>query len=234
MVTPFFICFREGIEIFLVIIPLLMYFHKKGLNYMVKSILLGSVVGATVSTVLGVIIFSNAASLEGPAGELYDGILGIVLASLILYSIVIIRKTKIVCTVLNKRFISATKKGVFTIAAITFFREFLEAILFILSVAQESPLFVTGSALTGLAAATALVLAVSKGITDLNINVVFYILNLFLVALGAYCFGDGLNTLFGNSVPEIFNAGFLVYAVPSYIIILKSDLKNFLNSNKIE
>ena len=59
-------------------------------------------------------------------------------------------------------------------------------------------------------------------------------LNLFLVGLGAYYFGDGLDVLFGRYVPEIFKMGILLYAVPSYYIMIKNDLKMYLNSNKIK
>jgi hypothetical protein len=75
---------------------------------------------------------------------------------------------------------------------------------------------------------------VAKGISNLNISLVFYILNLFLVGLGAYYFGDALEVLFGSYVPHIFKIGILVYAVPSYFIIIKNDLKKYLNSNQIK
>ena len=68
----------------------------------------------------------------------------------------------------------------------------------------------------------------------INISVVFYMLNLFLIGLGAYYFGDGLKVLFGKYVPEIFKMGILLYAVPSYYIIVKNDLKKYLTSGMIK
>ena len=133
MLASFIICFREGIEIFLVIIPLVVYFNKNKMYEMSKSVLLGGALGGVIATIIGSIIFSQVALLNGAAGELFDGILGIVLSGLILYSVVILRKNNSFNTNPNQRFISLSKKGVFIIAAVTFFREFLEAILFILT-----------------------------------------------------------------------------------------------------
>lgn len=234
MLTPFIICFREGIEIFLVIIPLVVYFNKSKLYEMSKSVFLGGALGAGIATIFGSIIFSQAALLNGPAGELFDGILGIVLSGLILYSVVLLRKNKSFETAPDKRFIAISKKGVLVIAAITFFREFLEAILFILTSSTGAPLLVAGSALLGLVGAAICVYVVVKGISTLNISVVFYILNLFLVGLGAYYFGDGLEVLFGSYIPEILKIGILAYAIPSYFLMLNKDLKKFINSNKIK
>lgn len=232
MLTPFMICFREGIEIFLVIIPLAVYFNKNKLYGMTKSVYAGGALGAFTAAVLGSIIFSQAALLEGPAGELFDGLLGIVLAGLILFSIVLLRKSKSFTSNPDEKFISMSKKGIFIIAAITFFREMLEATLFILTESGSAPLIVAGFSILGLAAAALVVYLASRGFTRLNINIVFYVLNLFLVALGAYYFGDGLEVLFGEAVPDVFKIGILVYALPSYLIIIKKDLKKLINSAK--
>lgn len=234
MLAPFIICFREGIEIFLVIIPLVVYFNKNKMYEMSKSVSLGGTLGGILATIIGSIIFSQVALLNGPAGELFDGILGIILSGLILYSVVLLRKNKSFDTSPNQRFISLSKKGVFIIAAITFFREFLEAILFILTSSTGSYLLVAGSALLGLVCAALSVYVVVKGISNLNIGVVFYILNLFLVGLGAYYFGDALDVLFSEYISQIFIIGILVYALPSYFIIIKNDLKKYLNSDKIK
>lgn len=234
MLSSFIICFREGIEIFLVIIPLVVYFNKNKMYEMSKSVSLGGLLGAIIATILGSIIFSQVALLNGPTSELFDGILGVVLSGLILYSVVILRKNKSFNTNANQQYIDLSKKGVFIIAAITFFREFLEAILFILTSSTGSPLLIVGSALLGLTCAALCVYVVAKGISNLNISIVFYILNLFLVGLGGYYLGDALDVLFGNYFPGIFVVGVLVYTVPSYFIIIKNDLKKYINSNKIK
>ena len=201
---------------------------------MSKSVSLGGTLGGIIATILGSIIFSQVALLNGPAGELFDGILGIVLSGLILYSVVLLRKNKSFNTNPNQQFISLSKKGVFIVAAITFFREFLEAILFILTSSTGSPLLVVGSALLGLVCAALSVYVVAKGISNLNISVVFYMLNLFLVGLGAYYFGDALDVLFSDYFSQIFMVGILIYALPSYFIIIKNDLKKYINSDKIK
>jgi len=235
MFAPFIICLREGIEIFLVIIPLVVYFNKNKLYGMTKSALLGGALGTFIAAITGSILFSQVSLLNGPAGELFDGLLGIILAGLILYSVVLLRKNKSFNTKANQQLVSLSQKGVFILASITFFRELLEVILFILaSSSTGSSLTVAGASLLGLVCAALIVYVVSKGFSRLNINVVFYILNLFLVGLGAYYFGDGLDVLFGRYVPEIFKMGILLYAVPSYYIMIKKDLKIYLNSDKIK
>ena len=234
MLAPFIICLREGSEIFLVIIPLVIYFNKNKMLKMTKSVWLGGALGAFIAASIGAMIFSQAALLNGTAGELFDGLLGIVLAGLILYSVVLIRKSKAFDIGPNPKFISLSRKGVFIIAAITAFREILESTLFILSSSESSPLLVVVSSLLGLACAALIVFLITKGISNLNINLVFYILNLFFIGLGAYYFGEGLEALFGSYVPQILKVGILVYAVPSYFIIIKKDLKKYINSNKVK
>lgn len=232
MFAPFLICFREGIEIFLVIIPLVVYFNKNKLYNMTKSVFIGGALGALFAAVIASVIFSQAALLNGPAGELFDGLLGIVLAVLILYSVVLLRKSKTFNTNPDEKFISLSRKGVSIIAGITFFREMLEATLFILTSSDTSPIIVAGMSILGLTAAALFVYLVSKEISNFNIGVVFYILNLFLVGLGAYYFGDGLKVLFSSYIPQIFTIGILLYAIPSYIIIVKKDLKKLMNRIK--
>jgi high-affinity iron transporter len=232
MLAAFLICLREGIEIFLVVIPLLVYFNKNKLYSMTKSVILGGAVGAFLSAIIATVIFSQTALLNGPASELFDGLLGIVIAVLVLYSVVLLRKSKTFSTNPDEKFISLSRKGVSIITGITFFRELLEATLFILTSSGTSPIIVAGMSILGLAAAALIVYVVSKGISNFNIGVVFYILNLFLIALGAYYLGDGLEVLFGSYIPEIYTIGILVYAIPSYIIIAKKDLKKLMNRIK--
>lgn len=232
MLAAFLICLREGIEIFLVVIPLLVYFNKNKLYNMTKSVILGGAVGAFLAAIIAAAIFSQTALLNGPASELFDGLLGIVIAVLVLYSVVLLRKSKTFSTNPDEKFISLSRKGVSIIAGITFFRELLEATLFILTSSGTSPIIVAGMSILGLAAAALIVYVVSKGISNFNIGVVFYILNLFLIALGAYYLGDGLEVLFGSYIPEIYTIGILVYAIPSYIIIVKKDLKKLMNRIK--
>jgi len=234
MLASFIICFREGIEIFLVIIPLVVYFNKNKMYEMSKNVMFGGALGGVIATIIGSVIFSQVALLNGPAGELFDGILGVILSGLILYSVVLLRKNKSFNTNANQRFISLSKKGVFIIAAITFFREFLEAILFILTSSTDSPLLLVGLALLGLICAALSVYIVVKGISNFDISIVFYILNLFLVGLGAYYFGDALDVLLSDYFSQIFIIGILVYAIPSYFIIIKNDLKKYLDSDKIK
>ena len=225
----------EGIEIFLVIIPLIVYFNKNKLYGMTKSALLGGALGTFIATIVGSIIFSQVALLDGSTGKLFDGLLGIILAALVLYSVVLLRKNKSFNTTANRQFISLSKKGVFILAAITFFRELLEVTLFILTSANTgSTALLIGSCLLGLASAALIVYVVVRGFSMINISVVFYMLNLFLIGLGAYYFGDGLDALFGKYVPEIFNLGILLYAVPSYYLMVKSDLKKYLASGMIK
>jgi len=235
MFAPFIICLREGIEIFLVIIPLVVYFNKNKLYGMTKSALLGGALGTFIATITGSIIFSQVALLNGPAGELFDGLLGIVLAGLVLYSVVLLRKNKSFNTTVDQQLISLSQKGSIILAAITFFRELLEVTLFILTGASTgNPLLIASSSLLGLVSAALIVYVVARGFSRLNISVVFYILNILLVGLGAYYFGDGLDVLFGGYVPEIFKMGILLYAVPSYYIMIKSDLKKYINSKMIK
>ncbi|MFA9398225.1 MAG: FTR1 family protein [Clostridiaceae bacterium] len=234
MFAPFLICLREGIEIFLVVIPMVVYFNKNKMYGMSRSVFKGGALGTILSAIIGSVIFSQAALLNGPAGDLFDGVLGIILAGLVLYSVVILRKNKFFDITPNQQFVALSKKGIFIIAAITFFRELLEATLFILTSSAKSPVLVAGASILGLICAAFIVYIIAKGISNLNINIVFYVLNLFLIGLGAFYFADGLEVLLGGYIPEIFKFGILVYAVPSYFLMVKKDLKKYINSNKIK
>lgn len=235
MLTPFIICLREGLEIFLIIIPLVVYFNKNKMYEMNKSVLHGGILGALLSGIIAVITFYQAESLNSVSEEFFDGLLGMVLAGLILYSVVLLRKNKSFSTAPDQKLVSLSRKGIFTISAITFFRELLEANLFILgSASYGSILLVLCGSIAGLACAALIVFIVSKGISNLNIGIVFYILNLFLIGIGAFCFGDGLEVLVGAYIPYVFKIGILVYAIPCYFIMIKKDLKKYMNSGKIK
>jgi high-affinity iron transporter len=232
MIAPFVICLREGMEIFLVIIPLALYFNKNKLYNFTKSIVKGGFLGAALATILATVIFSQASLFNGPASDLFDGLLGIVLSLLVLYSVVLLRKTKAIDTTPSKQMLALSQKGIFLIAAITFFRELLEATLFILTSSGSSPILVLLASLSGLLSAALIIYIVAKGFSKLNIKAIFYGLNLFLIGLGAYYFGDGLEVLFGQYVNEIFKIGIMVYAVPSYFLMVKNDLKSFMKTLK--
>ncbi|MHC1684548.1 MAG: FTR1 family protein [Clostridiaceae bacterium] len=234
MLAPFIVCLREGIEIFLVIIPLVVYFNKNKLSEMSKSIYKGGALGGLIAAIIGSIIFSQISILGESSSELFDGILGIVLSGLILYGVVLLRKNKTFDVNPDEKMASLSKKGLFLLAAVTVFRELLESVLFILTSSGEGPLLVAGSAMLGLVTSALIVYIVAKGFSNINISVVFYVLNLFLVGLGSYYFADGASVLFGESIPDIFVICLLAYAIPSYFIIIKKDLKKYLESNRIK
>lgn len=235
MLTPFVICLREGLEIFLIIIPLVVYFSKNNMREMNKSVLHGGILGTFLAAVIAAVTFYEAKSFNSASEELFDGLLGLVLAGLILYSIVLLRKNKSFNATPDPKMLSLSRKGIFTISAITFFRELLEANLFILGSSSYGSIWlVLLASIAGLICAALIVFVVSKGISNLNIGVVFYILNLFLIGIGAYCFGDGLDVLVGAYIPHVLKIGILVYAVPCYFIMIKKDLKKYMNSGKIK
>jgi High-affinity Fe2+/Pb2+ permease len=228
MITPFVISLREGLEIFLIIIPLIVFFNKNKMYDMTKNIFLGAAVGFVLSIIIGGTLFLQAAEIQGQASVLFDGLLGLILSLLVLYSVVILRKSKIFSISANEQYTNLSKKGVFILAGVTVFREMLETTLFILASSSVAPYIVAFFVLLGLMAAATIVYIASKGLAKLNFSTVFYFLNIFLVCLGAYYFGDGLEVLFGNYIEGINKIGIFIYAVPSLILIVKKDLKKLL------
>lgn len=230
MLAPFMICFREGIEIFLVIIPLFIYFSVQKEKSLNKYVLSGCVTGFFVALAVATLIYSEVSIFNGMAEEYFDGGLGIILAVLILISIVLIRKNQYFNIQLNKSFTSLSKKGLFIISSVTFFRELLEAILFTLRNYNSNLLLLIAFSAFGFIVAFIVVLFAAKGIFVLNFNIVFYILNLYLIGLGAFYFGDGLGTLTESFIPNAKTLGILLFAIPSYLVVLKSDLKRLISS----
>ena len=228
MLTSFVISFREGLEIFLVIIPLLLYYNKNKLTDMSNKLIAGGSFGFIISLIVGVTIFSQTSLLEGSASEIFEGIMGIILAVLVLFSVVLLRKNKAFNTSVNKDYISLSKTGIFILAAVTVFREMLETVLFILATSSTSALTIISFVALGLLCSALAVYIASRGLLMLNIGIVFYILNIILICLGAYYFGGGLSELFESSIPQINTVGILVYGVPALILMTKKDLKKLI------
>lgn len=231
MITSLLITFRESLEIYIFILPLIMYMYKIGKPQESKRIYLGLATGLLLTVLTGIGLNMFFSTLEGGAIHLVEAGLQLFLSMLIIYALAILQK-------LNKNYdflkidenISIKSMSLFILALITVFREGLEVVVFTLPSIITSPLLTILGMLMGIVASTILMLIMFKTTIKININVIFIFSALFLIYIGAECFGEALMYFFPNLGLTVM-AGEILYALPLLYLFIKAQLKRYVNKN---
>lgn len=232
MVTPMIITFREAVEAFIIIIPLLVYMKKVNRMDLSKFIYTGCISALVASLVVGGILFWQTTSLEGPAASIFEGSMMLFIAGLVLYNIIWFGKNKktfdIKGNIENKLKINLNGANLFVLAFLTVFRETLEIILFLLPSIAESKLDIVYGILLGALIAAILMFLLFKTALKLNLNIMFGLLTVFLIFIGGEMFGEAI-TKFVPSLGESGEiAGMLVYIIPLLYLYLKKEIKAYI------
>lgn len=227
------ITFRESLEMLIVILALVAYAGKINKKELFKYIFGGAFSGLVVSIVSGAIIFLQARQLEGMARDLFQGAMMIFLSILILYYMVWMKsQTKYEEINLEQKYnIKATAWGFFFFSFLTVFRESIEIIMFIMPTISEKIITIVIGGIVGLALAIILMILVYKAALKVNFKIVFDILTLILIYIGAVLFGEGLMLLIPSGGEAIGFAGNLIFGVPTFYIFLKEKIKTYIKKN---
>lgn len=230
MMMPIIVTCREFFEMFLILVPLTIYLCKIGQNKLMKNILVGGTAGLIVTILTGIAAFNTTAKLEGYAENLFMGSTMLFLSGLILFSLVIIKKqSKSVQDYKQTKENNFTAYSLFILAFVTTFRESLEILIFFLPFLHTSLLSTLIGGLVGFVISLIIAFLVFKFAVKLNINIIFTILNLFLIYIGACLFGESLLELMPNVGDSIELAGKLIYGIPVAFLFIKSELKKYVN-----
>ncbi len=230
MITTIIIAFRESLEMFLVIVPLLVYLTKIDRKDLRKYVYTGTLTGVILSLGTGAVLFNTAQSLQTSAQKIFQGSMMLFLAGLILYSIVLLKKqNKSFTTDINKNVnVKITAASLFVLAFLTIFRESLEITIFTLPFINEAVINIALGICSGVLIAMVLMYIVYKTTLKLSINVIFNGLTLILIFIGAMMCGEGLAELVPSMEDSIEKVGQLIYAVPTLYLFLKDVTKKHL------
>lgn len=214
---------------FLVLVPLTVYLYKIDQKKLVKNIFVGGAAGLAATILTGIAAFNTTAKLEGYAENLFMGSTMLFLSVLILYSLVIIKKQfKSVQVYDQTKENNFTAYSLFTLAFVTIFRESLEILIFFLPFLHTSLLSTLSWGLVGFAISLVGAFVVFKFAVKLNISIIFTVLNLLLIYVGACLFGESLLELMPNLGDSIELAGQLIYGIPVAFLFIKNELRKYI------
>ena len=229
MLTSLIISFRECFEMLLILVPLLAYLTKIDRKDLSKYIYFGSFIGLITSLVSGALIFNQVKSLESAIKDLFEGSIMLFLSALILYSIILIKKQRkeITKTSFDASTIKVTAYSLFILSFLTIFRESLEIILFTLPYLAKSAFSIVSGILSGAILAIVVMYSFYRTSIKLSINVIFNILTILLIAIGAVTFGEGIAELFPSMGQSLEKASMLIYGISTLYLFIKSLLKEY-------
>lgn len=230
MLTSLVISAREFLEMFLIIVPILVYLKKVDKFNLSKFLFIGSFLGLATSSIVGGLILKEVHTIDFAVQEFFKGSLMILMAGLILYNMVLINKdSKKIGTIdENENTVNFTRISLFLLGLITVFRESLEVVLFLL------PYFVTFSmeiilgVVIGVVIALAVTFVIFKTSLKISVKLIFNIITVALIILGAMMFGEGLIGIFPAYGDSIEKVGMLVYGIPTLLIFVKKALKKYV------
>lgn len=230
MLTSLIISFRECLEMLLIIVPLLVYLGKTDKSQLSKYVYGGCLIGVLSSITTGTLIFNQVKALEFAVQSIFNGSLMIFLAALVLYNMVLMNKQKqqLDFDTAEKFTTSGTALNLFLLAFTTIFRESLEITLFTLPYFTSSGLSIAIGTLLGIFIAIIFMYVIYKTSLKLSVGLIFNIITLILIFIGALMFGEGLAAFFPAYGDSIEKAGIMVYGIPTLLLFIKKALKSLV------
>ncbi|GIM28628.1 hypothetical protein CPJCM30710_12940 [Clostridium polyendosporum] len=230
MITSLVITFREFLEMLLTVIPLLVYLKKVDKSQYQKYIYSGCFTGILATILVVILILTQIRTLELVVQNVFQGSLMIFLSALILYNIVLMNNEKkyFDLNAPEKMNIRTTAFNLFLLAFITVFRESLEIILFNLPYFMISGFSIILGTLLGILSASVVMYIVYKSSLKLSATMIFNIITLVLIFIGAFMFGEGLSELMPHLGESMEKTGMLLYSIPTLLIFIKKSLKSLI------
>ena len=194
MGAAFLITLREGLEVALILSIILAYLNAIGRRDRHAAVWAGAATAGAVSIVAGGIIFAIAGGLSDTAGEIFEGVAGLLAVAVLTWMIFWMRRNAInIKGELQGKVEGALVAGSgLALASVAFFvvvREGLETALFLFSAfnaTAETPALMTiGGALLGLAVATVLGFLIYRGGRRLNLRLFFRVTGALVLLVAA-------------------------------------------------
>ncbi len=198
MLASFLITFREVLEAALIIGIIAAYVAKIGRKDLNRYIGLG-IAGAIVASIAAALVFKAVyGELEGTAEQLFEGVAALTAAVVLTYMIFWMAQNskKIKGELQEKIDVSISKGQMLGIAALSFvavFREGVETVLFLGTLAIKSPVDTLIGFIAGLVAVVILSLIMFKGIYRLDLSKFFRYTSVLLILFSAGLMAVGVH-----------------------------------------
>lgn len=198
MITSFIITFREALEAALIVSIIIAYLGKIGRRDINKFLYLGTGLGVFGSILLGSLILSVYGGLPSGADKIFEGVASVTATMVLTYMIFWMAKnSQHIRSELQIKITSIVTTGqVFSIASLAFvsvFREGLETVLFLTTLAVSDFSGTLFGLLTGIAAVVVLAVLMMRGIYRINVQKFFKYTSVMLVVFAAGLLGYGVH-----------------------------------------
>ncbi len=200
MLASFLITFREALEAALIIGIIAAYLTKLGRKDLYRYIYAGTVGAAVASAVVAFVFKLIYGELEGIGEMLFEGIAALSAAAVLTYMIFwMAQNSKQIKGELQKKIdISLSKGHMLGITALSFiavFREGVETVLFLGTIAISSPLDTLEGFILGIAAVVFVSFIMFKGIHSLDVSKFFRYTSVLLILFSAGLTATGVHEL---------------------------------------
>jgi high-affinity iron transporter len=228
MITSFIITFREALEAALIMSILLAYLSKIGRKDLNKYLYLGAGLAILTSVLLGWIVLAFYGDLPVGADKLFEGAASITATIVLTYMIFWMAKNaNTIGNELQAKVDVAVSTGyvfgISTLAFVAVFREGLETVLFLTTLAvADTPGTIIGM-LFGISVVLALAYLMMKGIYRMNLQKFFKYTSVILVIFAA--------GLLGYGVHEFIEAGVFPPIIEHVWDVNPSDVMHPLHEN---
>lgn len=200
LLPSFLLTFREGLEAALVVVIVASYLNRTGRQSLNRYLYSGAVIAVGASVLIGLVVSAVYGELTGASIEIFEGIAALTATVVLTYMILwMTRHARTLRAELEQRLETAVTSGqVLGIAAISFvavFREGLETVLFLTTLAIiDSFGTLAGAVGASLLVAIAAVF-VMRGVYRLDINRFFQFTSMVLIVFAAGLAGYGVHEL---------------------------------------
>lgn len=229
MISSFLLSFRESFEAALVVGIILAYLIQAGRKDLSKFVYSGALLGFIVSVVGGFIGFREAKALGNESEEVFQGVMMLVASGLIAYFIVWMgsQASNISSGIKNKVKSNTNVISLFVLGFLSVFREGMELVIFTLTKISDKASDVAFGSAFGIVLAVILAYIIFKSSIKFNLKLIFKVLGLILIYIGAEMFSEGI--LKFVTLDDIFEVIFMaVFIIPSLYFFLKNDIQKFL------
>jgi high-affinity iron transporter len=226
MITAYLISFREALEAALIVTIIIAYLRKIGKREYSRYLYLGTGLAVLASLILGWGVITIYGSLSKNAERIFEGVASISATVVLTYMIIWMAKnaTSIKGELQSKVDVAVTTGqvvGIATLAFVSVFREGVETVLFLTTLAFTDPSGTIIGTILGLGTVLVLSYLMLKGVYRMNLQKFFKYTSVLLIVFAA--------GLFGYGVHELIEAGLLPAIVDQVWNINPPDVTHLLH-----
>lgn len=196
----FLVTFREALEAALIVAIVASYLKKTGKQNLNKYLYQGAVGAVEASILLGIVILTVYGGLAGASAEIFEGVASLTATIVLTYMILwMMRHAQTIKVELEQKVEAAVTTGqllgIVTLSFVAVFREGLETVLFLTTLATiDSSGTIIGAVVASLIV-IALAMFLMKGIYRLDIKKFFQVTSIILIIFAAGLTGYGVHEL---------------------------------------